>query len=396
MQQSFFEDNKKAGAILSITTQKKPLTKNQQSFNRLTARITTLRIEIEQVGDRLSKLSTVYNEEIGPAIKKLALAKIALAKILSAKYKTIKLTEKQREEVEYTIFDLLDDAFTVIPPDAEAQKIYENVSEVSYDQIINEQKQDRKEDLQDELYDLFGIDVDMGDFDDTPEGYTKFQEKIKAEIERQKLKKNSKKKTKKQLEKEARLLQEEEIKKRSIRSIYMSLAKLLHPDMEIDEAAKKEKEEIMKEVTKAYNENDLSSLLKLELRWVAKESDHLEKLTEDKLKTYVAVLKEQVKELEMEKVMQLNNPVFQTVMPLLKLSESQSFNVIKNKQREYNFHTEQVKKHTDALEGGKLRAAIRACTEAFYFDNDNGDDDNDDISLDEMMELLLKKGPFKR
>lgn len=395
MQKNISENEKEQNGVLHISTTKKSLSKNQQAFNRLTSRITNLRAEIEQMSNRLNQLSAVYNEEIGPAVKELALNKIALAKTLSAKYKTLTLTEKQQEEVEHVIFDLLDDAFAAVSPDAESKKLYEDVSEISYEETLKEQKEDMKEELQDELYDMFGIEIDMSDFDDTPEGYAKFQERIKIEIDQQSQKNKNRKKSKKQLEKEVRLLQEEEVKKRSVRSIYMSLAKLLHPDTEMDQTLKKEKEEIMKDVTKAYNENDLSSLLKLELRWVAKENDHLEKLTDDTLKIYIAVLKTQVKELEMEKAMQLNNPVFQTVVPLLKLSESQSFKVIKNKQRECNYHTEQVKKHINALEAGKLRAAIRNCIEAFYFGNDDGDDD-DDISFEEMMELILKKGTFRR
>lgn len=395
MQNPLFENERKEGSVQNISNHKKSLSKHQQAFNRLTSRITNLRIEIEQVNNRLNKLKTYYNEAIGPAVKELALTKITLAKKLSSKYKTIKLTEKQEEEVEHIIFDLLEDAFIVVQPDAEAQKLYENFSEVSYEEMLDEQKENMKEDLQDELFDMFGIEVDMSDFDDTPEGYTKFQEKIKIEIEQQNQRNKNKKKTKKQLEKEAHLLQEEEVKKRSVRSIYMSLAKLLHPDTEMDEILKKEKEEIMKEVTTAYNENDLSTLLKLELRWVVKENDHLEKLTDDTLKIYISVLKTQVKDLEMEKAMQLNNPVYQTVVPLLRLSDTQSLNVIKNKQREYIYHSEQAKKHITALESGKLRAAIRDCIETFYADDDWYDDD-DNYSIDELMGLILKKGTFKR
>jgi hypothetical protein len=390
MQKSFSQEDKKDGNILNIKQQKKALSKNQQSFNRLTARITNLRSEIEFTSARLVQLRGFYTSEINPLVEEFAKTKISLAKTLAEKCKIIKLTEKKQEEAAYVILDLLDEAFLVVAPDAEAEKLYNDISEISYQDAIREEQEELKEDLQDQLYDMFGIDIDMSDFDESPEGYAKFQDKIREKIGYQD---KSKKKTKKQLEKEARLLQDEEVKKRSIRSIYMSLAKLLHPDTEMDETLKKEKEEVMKEITKAYNENDLSSLLKLELQWVAKETDHLEKLTDEKLQIYISVLKEQVKELEMEKAMQLNNPSFQPILRFLAMPENTALAHIRSAKKEYNYCINQLKNHIAALEGGKLRAAIRDCIEAFYTDDMVHDDD---YSIEELMELISKKKSFKR
>ena len=45
----------------------------------------------------------------------------------------------------------------------------------------------------------------------------------------------------------------------------MSLAKMLHSDLETDETLKLEREELMKKVTAAYQDKDLNTLLKLEI-----------------------------------------------------------------------------------------------------------------------------------
>jgi Tfp pilus assembly protein PilO len=366
MPPSFSDNNKNDANVLNIIQPKKALSKNQQSFNRLTTRIANLRKEIDHSKTALIKLSSIYNSEILPLIKDLGEEKIKMATTLASRYKTIKLTNKQIEEVEYIMLDLLDDAFAVIKPDAETEKLYQDIAGTGFKEVIKEEMQERKEDMQDQFYDMFGVDIDMNDFDDSPEGYARFQQKMQEQIELQEQRQGKRKKTKKQLEKQARLLEEKEIEKRTIRSIYMSLAKLLHPDTEMDEAIKKEKEEIMKEITKAYNENDLSSLLRLELQWVAKETDHLEKLTDDKLKIYIGVLKEQAKELEIEKAMQLNNPAFGAVLPFLGMSERSVLAAIVHEQKARAFYIEQVKNHRSALESGKLRAAIRDCIEVFY------------------------------
>jgi hypothetical protein len=386
-----FGEQKKTNTVLTVTPQRKALTKSQQAFNRLTARIASLRNEIESDGTRLRKLSNIFNSEITPLVQELGREKIALAKALAAGYKTIKLTEKQKNEVENMIFDLLDDAFSVVEPDAETEKLYNSFAAVSYKKNLKEEEQQMKEELQEQLYDMFGIDINMEDFDEGPEGYAAFQEKIRQQIEQQQQNQGKRKKTKKQLEKESSLQQQEEIKKRSIRSIYMSLAKLLHPDTEINETVKREKEEIMKEVTRAYNENDLSALLKLELQWVVTENDHLEKLTDDTLKIYIAVLKAQVKELEMEKTIQINNPVFGPVMHIFSMNESSALDAIKYEKKERSWYIEEMKNHTKALESGKLRVAIRDSINDYY----TGGNADEFPSFDEMMEILVKNGRYK-
>ena len=57
----------------------------------------------------------------------------------------------------------------------------------------------------------------------------------------------------------------------------------------------------MKKVSAAYEKDDLATLLQMEMEWLQKETDHLSKIPEDKLKLYVQVLKDQVKELQSEK-----------------------------------------------------------------------------------------------
>ncbi len=57
----------------------------------------------------------------------------------------------------------------------------------------------------------------------------------------------------------------------------------------------------MKELTAAYESKNLHALLSLELKWIYKESSHLETLADDKLSVYLQLLKEQVNNLEYEK-----------------------------------------------------------------------------------------------
>ncbi|PYS50742.1 MAG: hypothetical protein DMG13_20380 [Acidobacteria bacterium] len=75
---------------------------------------------------------------------------------------------------------------------------------------------------------------------------------------------------------------------------------MLHPDLEPDAGRKQRKLALMQELTTAYRNNDLHTLLRLELEWIQQEEGAAERLAEEKMATYNQVLKEQVCELERE------------------------------------------------------------------------------------------------
>ena len=83
-----------------------------------------------------------------------------------------------------------------------------------------------------------------------------------------------------------------------MRGLYLDLVKALHPDREPDEAEKARKTELMKQVTAAYEGNELLTLLRLQLELNHIDQSHLENLAEDQLKHYNKLLREQVRELD--------------------------------------------------------------------------------------------------
>jgi hypothetical protein len=92
----------------------------------------------------------------------------------------------------------------------------------------------------------------------------------------------------------------EEARKRTVVSIYKQLAKVLHPDLEQDLAIRERKHTLMQELTKAYREGDLHTLLRLELAWLNREEGDLERLSDEKVGIYCELLEEQVEELQAE------------------------------------------------------------------------------------------------
>ena len=77
----------------------------------------------------------------------------------------------------------------------------------------------------------------------------------------------------------------------------------------------------MKKVTNAYDKKDLTTLLRLEMEWVHNTTEHLDKLTDDKLNIYISALKRQVAELETEKFMLYRQPQYDKIFYYCKFSE---------------------------------------------------------------------------
>jgi len=105
-------------------------------------------------------------------------------------------------------------------------------------------------------------------------------------------------KGKRQLEKEERLRQAEVARKKSIGSIYRQLVRALHPDLEQNPPERERKHCLMQQLTTAYHDNDLHTLLRLELEWIEHEKSDVQRLSDEKLRIYNEVLKEQVDDLE--------------------------------------------------------------------------------------------------
>jgi len=91
---------------------------------------------------------------------------------------------------------------------------------------------------------------------------------------------------------------EEALRKRSIATLYKQLVRVLHPDLERDSERQKQKMELMQELTVAFHQNDLHTLLRLEMQWIEKEGGDIDHLTEEKLGVYNEFLARQVDGLE--------------------------------------------------------------------------------------------------
>ena len=274
-------------------------------FNKLVQTIEKLRDELSREEQKLEIFSEYYVKNILPLMETNAITAMDLALVLDEVATQIKLPKAVITDMEIIIPELINKYFEYKAPDEKAKALFEKWADVDYDEMVQEEKEEQLEELSDFMQSM-GIDIDLGDLDfDDPESLGKIHERLhqaKVDID-EKLanRKTSRKKTKKQLEAEEISKIQEELKNKNLRSVYLSLAKILHPDSETDPELKAEKEEIMKQVTKAYEDKDIITMLVIETHWLKNTEERLFNIKEDVAVIYIELLKEQAKKLRQQK-----------------------------------------------------------------------------------------------
>ncbi|MCW3126966.1 MAG: hypothetical protein JWO03_2624 [Bacteroidetes bacterium] len=296
--------------------EEKPLSKQQEMFNWLVAKIEALRVRVGETTSTLDANLEYHNKNIYPLEMQIFLLKKEVLKSLFSYYNDKDaLSQNQRKVVLSLVKALLREVLAgeTDKPDEEIQRIYEKVEGLSYEEAESIGFDHMKQQIEDTLenYDLY---VDLSDMHkdmseaDMARKMHEINDAIREERERRREQKETKKRSKKQAARIEQERQMDEARSKNISTIYKQLVKILHPDLEQDDELRPLKEELMKELGIAYKKGDLHALLRLELEWVNRNTADTRKLTDDKLQIYNEVLKEQAKELEIELVSVINNP----------------------------------------------------------------------------------------
>jgi len=288
----------------------RPLSKAQRTFNRLVTRVEGLRAKLQSETCQLDRALAYYGVHLHPRLKRLTELRKGIVR-LCARYLTRKHLRQQRERKTLQMF-LADQLEQIIAEegslaDDDLRALFEHVHGIDFAQSERESFEESRSFIEDMFADV-GIDIDIDDINpdiSEAEFAAKFanmagQIQEKFENEKHEMRRPGVRKSKRQLQQEELMRSAEEVRKKSIASIYKQLARALHPDLEQDDESRQRKVVLMQELTAAYRNNDLHTLLRLELDWIQKEESDLDRLTDEKLHIYNEVLREQVEELEQE------------------------------------------------------------------------------------------------
>lgn len=300
---------------------KERLSKAQIAFKRLVTRIEKLRRKIDSETERLTGYLEVYTSDIRPLEVELANQRKMLVRLLFPFLNGPSLGRRKgkanlRSLIQEQLMGIADVFGELV--DEDLQAIFEAVEGRSVKDVEAEDFEKMKEGLG-EMLGSMGVEADLSRFRpgmSAAEMAAQMAE-LKARVDEGRSKTDStgeRPKTQRQRDREAREQTAEALRKRDVGGLYRQLAKLLHPDLEQDPVLKAEKESAMKQLTRAYKNNDLHGMLRLEVAWIAREQADASRLTDQKLAIYNKVLKEQVAELEEQFHGVLAHPRFQPLM----------------------------------------------------------------------------------
>jgi hypothetical protein len=296
--------------LVLISRPDRPLTKAQQVFNRRIARVEALRDSLDRETQRLNKALAYYGEHLHPRLQRQTELRKDLVRTLVPFLddKRLKL-KSERKTLRAIVADQIDAIISEEGSltDDDLLAIFKRIHRIDFSQAEREAMEETAS-VMEAMFDEVGIKVDFTGFrpDMSEEAFAAKMAEMSEAFEQQTeegdrgLRGRKRPATKRQLEREERERQAEQLRNKSIATIYKQLAKVLHPDLEPDAARRDRKGVLMQELTTAYHNGDLHTLLRLELEWIHREEGDLQRLTDEKLAIYNQVLKDQADELQRE------------------------------------------------------------------------------------------------
>ncbi len=283
----------------------------QTEFNKLMKRLEKARSRLEQERCRLDCLVKTCGTTLMPLVNQLHRLDFQMVLAGVDQLKRLKFTEHRRVALEDLIGDkaheLVEDSCGLSESEVEQMRgVVDAMDRTSPEEKRQAQSADLDyiRSMMEVMAGQAGVNLDLSDLDMTENPADlerKLFERLQAARQenrdaRPQDQEPARKPTKAQLQREKRKQEAEEMKKRDLKSLYKQLAKVLHPDLETDPDRKLQKDAWMKRLTTAYASSDLRELLSIEMEWLGAEASNLTAATDEKLKVYCAVLKEQIAE----------------------------------------------------------------------------------------------------
>jgi hypothetical protein len=281
-----------------IITQKsaKDLSKLQKQFNANVKKINDLKQRLEEEGNQLKTIMTRIQAEIIPLERRHNEKIVELVRVFDRHHEDSFFKKKEKEKIADFILNHTEDLIRA--GFEELKEVHDKYADETFDEMDAEAEDMTANMMKDMMGSMFGIDFEEDADVSNPQ---KMQEYIAQKMEEKEAeaeaKKANKKKTAKQIEKEEKIKLEANNISKAARSIYTDLVKAFHPDRERDEEERLRKTEIMKQVTQAYEKDDLFELLRLKIELQGSDIESLT-MADEQLKYYNKILKEQVNELE--------------------------------------------------------------------------------------------------
>ena len=303
---SLFDNPSNGTSLTEALARSKPANKAQQRFRKLVTQIERQRERLKQWEDYSQRYNRRVSGELGPLQEKLRAARKQMAllidELLSAPTRGRRLGGVQRSKLKQLLTQLIEDLLQ--EADDEALKTLRD----KYQEPIDEDDRlFQMEVTRDFLQGMTGLEIDDDHGARSPE---ELMEYIQRTIQEQDDKARQARQPRGRDREEhmhahtaaAQAEREQAARQisQSLRDVFRKLVSALHPDREPDAAERQRKNELMQRVNRAYEANDLLTLLGLQLEIEQIDAAHLSSLTPQRLAQYTQILREQLANLEAE------------------------------------------------------------------------------------------------
>ena len=296
------------GGLVRINREKRALSPQQRSFNRLSGQIVKARAKLQHWKDEGPRLLDRVTAELVPTSARVIAARremvLFLDRLVRTPPKGLSLSKRQRR----ALIELLCSSAQMLldsEPDPELEAIHDHHAEVSYRKQLDEELAFNMDMTKDVLTGIFGAEMVSGHDAETPEQLFSHIQAQLAEQQRQQeaaraAGARTSGKQRRGNSRAERMQQEAQAASQSVRDVYRKLASSLHPDRETDPDERARKTEQMQQLNQAYQANDLLHLLSMQIDMEHIDQQALADLPSERLRHYNRVLQEQVHALEME------------------------------------------------------------------------------------------------
>ena len=286
-----------------------PLTPAQQRFNDLLARIERLSGLIQRLEAWSDQHRYAHIQALREWVQQAQVHRKSLLLWVHERLQTSDFTDRQQRMVRGLVRGLIDQLAASADPQVQAlSDLY--VSEEDTQEAAQEQAEAAQL-LRERIEEALGQPLHKPSQYQTPEemmqaGMRQWQQQQEAN-EAKKHAKRTARKAEKQAKKKNAAAEKGEVPaamlreldaKSAIRTIFRQLASALHPDREPDEQERLRKTALMSEVNAAYEKNDLTTLLRLQMQVTQGGPQSAARMADDQLIAMSVLLKEQVAALE--------------------------------------------------------------------------------------------------
>ena len=287
------------------------LSKGQKLFNTLVKDVEKSRATLADWQAFLLTHEQKVASDYLPLLDAFRARQAEMVRVLDAAMGRKGLTKSEQSVVQKIICSVAEQL--IIETDDEAIKeIYNRYSDTDFDA----EEAAAVESMKAAVEAMFNVDLGDADNLNSPEDII---EKLHAQMEQEQqqrlheqeqhsTRRKASRQTAKQRAQEEKLKAEADETRLSLRAVYKKLVSALHPDREPDAIERKRKTDLMQRVNQAYEKNDLLKLLELQLAIEQIDAHAIANLSEERLKHFNKILREQLSELAEE--------IFAVQMPL--------------------------------------------------------------------------------